>query len=66
MVTAIVIVVLVVVLIKFLGPVIVELFEWLVDLFMLPLAIIGGFLGFIIESLLFIGLLWLIVTVFGL
>lgn len=66
MVTAIVIVVLAVVLIKFLGPVIVELFEWLVDLFMLPLAIIGGFLGFIIESLLFIGLLWLIVTVFGL
>jgi GPH family glycoside/pentoside/hexuronide:cation symporter len=31
----------------------------------LPFALIGGILGFLVEALLFVGLLWLLVTLFG-
>ena len=59
-------IVIVVVVIKFFGPVLLNILAWLWDIFTLPLALIGGILGFIIEALLFVGLLWLVVTLFGL
>ncbi len=59
-------IVLVVVVIKLFGPVLLDLLVWLWNILTLPLALIGGFLGFLIEALLFVGLLWLVVTLFGL
>mgnify|MGYP003412650205 FL=1 len=59
-------IVIVVVVIKIFGPVLLDLLSWLWGLLTLPLALIGGFLGFLIEALLFVGLLWLVVTLFGL
>ena len=59
-------IVLVVVVIKIFGPVMLNLLVWLWNILTLPLALIGGFLGFLIEALLFVGLLWLVVTLFGL
>ena len=59
-------IVLVVVVIKIFGPVLLNLLVWLWNILTLPLALIGGFIGFLIEALLFVGLLWLIVTLFGL
>ena len=59
-------IVLVVVVIKIFGPVLLDLLVWLWNILTLPLALIGGFLGFLIEALLFVGLLWLVVTLFGL
>ena len=56
----------VVVVIKIFGPVLLNLLVWLWNILTLPLALIGGFLGFLIEALLFVGLLWLVVTLFGL
>ena len=56
----------VVVVIKIFGPVLLDLLVWLWNILTLPLALIGGFIGFLIEALLFVGLLWLIVTLFGL
>lgn len=62
----ILIIVLVVVVIKFFGPVLLNILSWLWNIFTLPFALIGGILGFLIEALLFVGLLWLVVTLFGL
>jgi hypothetical protein len=59
-------IVLVVVVIKFFGPVLLDILARLWGLFTLPFALIGGILGFLIEALLFVGLLWLVVTLFGL
>lgn len=59
-------IVIVVVVIKLFGPVLLDLLVWLWNILTLPLALIGGFLGFLIEALLFVGLLWLVVTLFGL
>ena len=59
-------IVIVVVVIKIFGPVMLNLLVWLWNILTLPLALIGGFLGFLIEALLFVGLLWLVVTLFGL
>lgn len=59
-------IVLVVVVIKIFGPVLLNLLVWLWNILTLPFALIGGFLGFLIEALLFVGLLWLVVTLFGL
>ena len=56
----------VVVVIKIFGPVLLDLLVWLWNILTLPLALIGGFIGFLIEALLFVGLLWLVVTLFGL
>ena len=35
------------------------------DILTLPFALIGGILGFLVEALLFLGLLWLLITLFG-
>lgn len=59
-------IVIVVVVIKIFGPVLLNLHVWLWNILTLPLALIGGFIGFLIEALLFVGLLWLVVTLFGL
>ena len=56
----------VVVVIKIFGPVLLDLLVWLWNILTLPLALIGGFLGFLIEALLFVSLLWLVVTLLGL
>ncbi len=56
---------LVVIVIRFFGPVLLDILVWLWDIFTLPFALIGGILGFIVEALLFLGLLWLLVTLFG-
>ena len=59
-------IVLVVIAIKLFGPVLLDLLSWLWSILTLPFALIGGFIGFLIEALLFVGLLWLVVTLFGL
>ena len=58
MLTVILIIVAVVVVIKFFGPVLLDILAWLWDILTLPFALIGGILGFLIEALLFVGLLW--------
>ncbi len=65
MLTVILIIVAVVVVIKFFGPVLLDILAHLWDILTLPFALIGGFLGFIVEALLFLGLLWLLVALFG-
>lgn len=59
-------IVLVVAVIKLFGPVLLDILSWLWGILTLPFALIGGFIGFLIEALLFVGLLWLVVTLFGL
>ncbi|MCI6415823.1 MAG: hypothetical protein SPL14_05725 [Candidatus Onthomorpha sp.] len=65
MLTVILIIVAVVVVIKFFGPVLLDILAWLWDILTLPFALIGGILGFLVEALLFLGLLWLLITLFG-
>lgn len=65
MLTVILIIVVVVVVIKFFGPVLLDILAHLWDILTLPFALIGGFLGFFVEALLFLGLLWLLVALFG-
>lgn len=65
MLTVILIIVAVVVVIKFFGPVLLDILAWLWDILTLPFALIGGILGFLVETLLFLGLLWLLVMMFG-
>lgn len=65
MLSVILIIVIVVVVIKFFGPVLLDILAWLWDILTLPFAFIGGFLGFLVEALLFIGLLWLLMALFG-
>lgn len=66
MLLVILVIVAVVVVIKFFGPVLLDILAHLWDILTLPFALIGGILGFLIEALLFVGLLWLVVTLFGL
>ncbi len=66
MLSMILTIVIVVVVIKFFGPVLLDILSWLWDILTIPFALIGGFLGFLVEALLFVGLLWLVVTLFGL
>ena len=66
MLTVILIIVVVVFVIKFFGPVLLDILAHLWDILTIPFALIGGFLGFIVEALFFLGLLWLVVTLFGL
>ena len=66
MLTVILIIVAVVIVIKFFGPVLLDILAHLWDILTLPFALIGGILGFLVEALLFVGLLWLVVTLFGL
>ena len=65
MLTIILIIVAVVVVIKFFRPVLLDILAHLWDILTLPFALIGGFLGFLVEALLFLGLLWLLVALFG-
>ncbi len=65
MLTVILIIVAVVVVIKFFGPVLLDILAHLWDILTLPFALIGGILGFLVEALLFLGLLWLLITLFG-
>ena len=65
MLTVILIIVAVVVVIKFFGPVLLDILAHLWDILTRPFALIGGILGFLVEALLFVGLLWLLVTLFG-
>ena len=65
MLTVILIIVVVVVVIKFFGPVLLDILAWLWDILTLPFVLIGGILGFLVEALLFLGLLWLLITLFG-
>lgn len=65
MLTVILIIVAVVVVIKFFGLVLLDILAWLWDILTLPFALIGGILGFLVEALLFLGLLWLLITLFG-
>ena len=65
MLTVILIIVAVVVVIKFFGPVLLDILAWRWDILTLPFALIGGILGFLVEALLFLGLLWLLITLFG-
>lgn len=64
MLSMILTIVIVVVVIKFFGPVLLDILSWLWDILTIPFALIGGFLGFLVEALLFVGLLWLLVALF--
>ena len=64
MLTVILIIVAVVVVIKFFGPVLLDILAHLWDILTLPFALFGGFFGFLVEALLFLGLLWLLVALF--
>lgn len=64
MLSMILTIVIVVVVIKFFGPVLLDILSWLWDILTIPFALIGGFLGFLVEALLFVGLLWLFVALF--
>ena len=66
MLSMILTIVIVVVVIKFFGPFLLDILSWLWYILTIPFALIGGFLGFLVEALLFVGLLWLVVTLFGL
>jgi hypothetical protein len=66
MLTVILMIILFVVVIKFFGSVLLDILARLWDILTFPFALIGGILGFLIEALLFVGLLWLVVTLFGL
>ncbi len=59
-------IVIVVIVIKFFGPILLDILVRLWDILTLPFALVGGILGFLVEALLFVGLLWLVVTLFGL
>ena len=63
--TVILIIVAVVIVIIFFGPVLLDILAHLWDILTLPFALLGGFLGFLVEALLFLGLLWLLVALFG-
>lgn len=65
MISIILIIVLVVIVIRFFGPVLLDILAWLWHIFTFPFALIGGILGFIVEAFFFLGLLWLLVTLFG-
>ena len=65
MLTIIFIIILIIILIKCFGPLLVDLFKFCFLILSLPFAFIGGILGFIIDTLLFLGLLWLLVFLFG-
>ena len=66
MILSIILKIVLVVVIRFFGPVLLDILSWLWGILTLPFALLGGFLGFLIEALLFVGLLWLVVTLFGL
>lgn len=65
MLTVILIIVAVVVVIKFFGSVLLDILAHLWDIITFPFTLIGGFLGFLVEALFFLGLLWLLVALFG-
>ena len=65
MLSIILIIVLVVVVVKFFGPVLLDILAHIWDIITLPFAFIGGFLGFLVEALFFLGLMCLLVTLFG-
>ena len=65
MLIVILIIVAVVVVIKFFGPVLLDILAHLWDILTLPFALFGGFLGFLVEALLFLGLLWFLVALFS-
>lgn len=66
MITAIIIIIVAIVVIKVLGPILVDVFSWAIALLEIPFGLLFGFIEFIFEALLFVGALWLIVTIFGL
>ena len=66
MLSMILTIVIVVVVIKFFGPVLLDILSWLWDILTIPFALIGGVLGCLVEAVLFVGRLWLVVTLFGL
>lgn len=66
MITAIIIIIVAIVVIKVLGPILVDVFSWAIALLEIPFGLLFGFIAFIFEALLFVGALWLIVTIFGL
>ena len=66
MITLIVIIVVLVILIKAFGPVLLDILSVIWSILIWPISVIGGLLGFILEAGLFVGLLWLVVTIFGL
>ena len=54
------------VLIRVFGPFLLDILKGLFLFLELPFALFAGFFAFLLEALLFIGGLWLIVTIFGL
>ena len=65
MLTIIFIIILIIILIKCFGPLLIDLFKFCFSLLSLPFTFIGGILGFLIDAILFLGLLWLLAFLFG-
>lgn len=65
MITTIIIsIVLLIIVIKFFGPVLLDILAWIWDILTIPFALLGGVLAFLLEAGLFVGLLWLVVKIF--
>lgn len=64
--TIITIVIIIVVLYILFGGTLIDALKGFLFLLLFPLQFFGAFLGFLLEAGLFVGILWLVVTIFGL
>ena len=48
------------------GSILIDVLKGFLLLLLFPLQLIGALLGFLLEAGLFVGILWLVVTIFGL
>lgn len=64
--TILTIAIIIIILYLLFGGVLFDVLKGFLSLLLFPIHFLGGFVGFLIEALLFVGLLWLVVTIFGL
>lgn len=64
--TIITIAIIVIILYILFGSILIDVLKGFILLLLFPLQLIGALWGFLIEAGMFVGVLWLVVTVFGL
>lgn len=64
--TIITIAIIIVILYMLFGSVLIDVLKGFLLLLIFPIQFLGAFLGFLLEAGLFVGGLWLVVTIFGL
>ena len=64
--TIITIAIIILVLYFLFGGVLIDVLKGFLFLLIFPIQFFGAFLGFLLEAGLFVGVLWLVVTIFGL